>query len=134
MSNDIQLTTAFACPPVEEKSFWTNFTLSLNIDLPAIMLFIISGLGIYIMIAAQRQGDFNFSEMLRDESNKPSAVRIGVLVSLAVSSWIVMQHALLAGASLNPQVVGLYIFAWSGALVFVKAAEKWNGTLPFGPK
>lgn len=115
----------------EGRSFWTNVTLSLNIDLPAIVLLIMLLVAAYVMWKAQQRRTFDFSNMLRDESGKESSVRIGILVSLAVSSWVVMNHALLAGKDINPQIFGLYIFGWSGALVFVKAADKWNGNLPW---
>jgi hypothetical protein len=39
--------------------------------------------------------------------------------------------ARLSNAS-NPQQYAYYLFAWSGALVFVKLADKWNGNVPFG--
>jgi hypothetical protein len=115
----------------DDKSFWANFTLSLNIDLPAIILFAIMLMGCYVIWKAQQKDGFDFSEMLRDENNKPSAVRIGVLVSLAISSWGLMNHVLLTGPNINPWIYGLYIGGWSGALVFVEAAKKWNGTLPW---
>lgn len=115
-----------------DKSFWTNVTLSLNIDLPALILFVMLLMAAFVMWRAQSRRGFDFGNMLRDENGKESAVRIGVLVSLAISSWYVMNHALLAGANSNPQIFGLYVFAWSGALVFVKAADKWNGSLPWG--
>ena len=115
----------------DEKSLWTNITLTLNVDLPAIMLALMLLLAGFVMWRAQKRSGFDFGNMLRDESGKESGVRIGVLVSLAVSSWTLMNHALLAGPSINPQIFGLYVFAWSGALVFVKAADKWNGTLPW---
>jgi hypothetical protein len=120
-----------AVAAAEHKSFWTNFTLSVVIDLPAIILFIMLLLAAHVMLSAQRREGFDFGNMLRDEAGKESAVRIGVLVSLAISSWTVMNHALLAGKDINPQIFGLYVFAWSGALVFVKAADKWNGSLPW---
>lgn len=126
--NDIAKAAAVTA---DDKSFWTNVTLSLNIDLPAIMLGVMLVLAAFVMWRAQKRTGFDFGNMLRDEAGKESAVRIGVLVSLAVSSWVVMNHALLSGRDINPQVFGLYVFSWSGALVFVKAADKWNGNLPW---
>jgi len=115
----------------DDRSFWSNITLNLNIDLPAVMLFVMLLLAGYVLWKAQQRKGFDFGNMLRDENAKESAVRIGILVSLAVSSWTMMNHALLAGKDINPHIFGLYVFAWSGALVFVKAADKWNGSLPW---
>jgi hypothetical protein len=115
----------------DNKSFWSNLTLTLNIDLPAIMLFIMLLLATYVMWKAQKKEGFDFGNMLRDENGKESAVRIGVLVSLGVSSWTLMNHALLAGAEISEGIFSIYVFGWSGALVFVKVADKWSGTLPW---
>jgi energy-coupling factor transporter transmembrane protein EcfT len=114
-----------------EKSFWTNLTLTLNIDLPAIMLGIMLLISAYVMWSAQKKEGFDFGNMLRDENGKESAVRIGVLVSLGVSSWTLMNHALLAGKDISEGIYSIYVFGWSGALVFVKVADKWSGTLPW---
>jgi hypothetical protein len=115
----------------DNKSFWSNLTLTLNIDLPAIMLFVMLLLAGYVMLKAQQKEGFDFGNMLRDENGKESAVRIGVLVSLGVSSWTLMNHALLAGANISEGVFAIYVFGWSGALVFVKVADRWNGVFPW---
>jgi hypothetical protein len=116
----------------DHKSFWSNLTLTLNIDLPAIILFIMLLLAGYVMLKAQQKEGFDFGNMLRDENGMESAVRIGVLVSLGVSSWTLMNHALLAGGEISEGIFSIYVFGWSGALVFVKVADKWNGSLPWG--
>ena len=113
------------------KSFWTNLTLSINIDLPAIILFVMLLLSGYVMFMAQRREDFDFGNMLRDEQGKESTVRICALISMAVSSWALMNHALLAGASMDWKLFALYVGTWSGALVFIKMAERWDGHLPW---
>jgi hypothetical protein len=100
------------------------------VDLPALVLMLLMSLALWVIWRAQRNGKFDFSEMLRDENGKPSGLRLSVLGAFAVSSWVLMREALEAGP-LDPQVYFVYLATWSGALVFVKGVEKWDGKLPW---
>jgi hypothetical protein len=98
-------------------------------DLAAAVLALLLLWTAFVLWRAARNGKFDFSQMLRDAEGKESALRLGVLVSLAISSWVVVKDAL--DGSSDPQLVWAYLFTWSGALVFVKAVEKWDGRLPW---
>ena len=84
----------------------------------------------WLLNKAQKKDGFNIEQMLTDETNKPSAARVLAFGAWAVSSWDLMS-ARLSGASSAEHIWG-YLFAWSGALVFVKFADKWDGSMPFG--
>lgn len=101
-----------------------------RMDLPGVVLAILLMFIAFIAWRAQVRSDFDFGRMLKDETGKESAIRMGVLGSFAVSSWVLMSETLKQGG-VDPQLYGLYLVTWSGALVFVKAAEKWNGVLPW---
>jgi hypothetical protein len=84
----------------------------------------------WMLARAQAKPDFHIEQMFWDENDKTSASRIIAFFAFAVSSWDLMA-ARLSGTSSAQQYWG-YLAAWSGALVFVKFADKWNGEVPFG--
>lgn len=104
-----------------------------RLDVPALMLFFVCLLIIVVLWRASRAQDFKFAAMLKDENGKESALRFGVFVAIAVSSWSLMRVTSAAPLTSEAlvQVTWAYLFTWSGALVFVKALEKWNGVLPW---
>jgi hypothetical protein len=101
----------------------------IQLDLAAAVLGVLLLATAFVLWRAARNGKFDFSAMLRDSEGKESALRLGILVSLAVSSWVIVKTAL--ANTLDPQFFWAYLFTWSGALVFVKAVERWNGVLPW---
>lgn len=104
--------------------------LNAHADTANILLVFLMGVAWRIGVLAQRREDFDFAEMLRDELGKASALRLGVLGSFAVSSWTLVHEALATG-SIEPQLYWAYLATWSGAMVFIKAVDKWEGKLPW---
>lgn len=102
-----------------------------RLDVPALMLIFICVLTLVVLWRASRAQDFKFAAMLKDEAGKESALRFGVFFAIAVSGWVLMREALKAQSEHLPQLYWAYLFTWSGALVFTKAVEKWNGVLPW---
>ena len=88
---------------------------------------------IAVMLAkAQKRDDFDIAQVFLDETGKASAARLIALLAFAFSSWDLMAARLSNAA--NAQQFFYYLGAWSGALVFVKFADKWDGSMPFGSK
>lgn len=85
---------------------------------------------VWLLAKAQQQADFNIAQMLLDENGKASASRAIAIGAWAFTSWDLMS-ARLSGTHSYEDFWG-YLFAWSGALVFVKFADKWDGSMPFG--
>lgn len=106
-----------------------------NIDFPAVVLLIILMMGAYILWKVQSNPDnkFDFADMLRDDSGKPSAYKMAVFVCLAVSSWAIMYILIsLKGHIDNWQLLG-YTAIWSGAKIVEKALDVWGqrgGVIP----
>jgi cbb3-type cytochrome oxidase subunit 3 len=85
---------------------------------------------IWIVWKAQKRTDFDFADMLRDDTtNKPTVLRFAIMGSFAVSSWIVMHDTL--ADNLSDQQFWAYLVIWSGAAVLRYIAERWNGQLPW---
>jgi uncharacterized membrane protein YedE/YeeE len=96
---------------------------------------------VFIWIGAQaaKKNNFDWSEMLKGGDGKPSALRLGILVSIAVSSWVLV-YAVLNKAMVSADLVylfGIYLAVWSGAKVAEKFIEGWvavrtgnNSSLP----
>lgn len=93
------------------------------------LLIMLASIG-WMLAEAQKKDSFNLEEMFHDEAGKTSASRVIAFLAFSFSSWDLMS-ARLSGQA-DAQQFAYYLFAWSGALVFVKAADKWNGSLPFG--
>src|SRR5882672_1874936 len=73
---------------------WTVYFRHLEIQLEThtntadIMLVLLLLVATWVVWRAQQRQDFDFAEMLQDDSHKASALRLGVLGSFAISSWI----------------------------------------------
>lgn len=76
------------------------------------------------MWSAQRKENFDFSDMLKDESGKASSMRLGVLVCIAVSSWALIKITMTVK---EPEQVFNYYMAymaiWSGAKIVDKLLD-----------
>jgi hypothetical protein len=92
--------------------------------LPVVVLIALACLGGYVMWRAQKRDGFDFSNMLRDENGKESAVRLGILVSLAISTWWVVWMALHNILGVYEQL--LYLGTWAGVAAISKAIETWG--------
>ena len=102
-------------------------------DVPLLVLIVLLAATGVILWLAQKRDDFDLANVLKDESGKESALRVCTLGAFAFSSWSVMKDTLRT-EGIDPQIMLIYCLTWSGALVFVKFADKWNGVLPWSPK
>lgn len=100
----------------------------MSLDVPAAILAIMVILAMYVIYKAQQRDDFDFGDMLKDDNNRPSALRFGIFTSLGVSSWVVIYDTInFSGA--DPYVLVIYVSFWSGAPIAAKFVEalqaKW---------
>lgn len=98
--------------------------------IPLVALIVMLSIFAWLFAKAQEKDSFNLQEMFQDEAGKVSAARVIAFMAFAISSWDLMAARL--GNAADPQQYTAYLFAWSGALVFVKLADKWDGSMPFG--
>ena len=96
------------------------------IDFPAIILLLIVLMGAYVLYKTQssENNNFDFSDMLRDDKNKPSALRLGIFVCLAISSWAIM-YLIVSTQSIDTWVLVAYMAIWSGAKVAEKLVDAY---------
>ena len=100
----------------------------LNTSSVSFMLLLL--LVIYVLFQVQKRPDFDFAEMLKT-NGKPSAARLGMLVSLAVSSWIIIDVASVDLSTANSSsrlfdLLGLYLGVFAGAKVLEKGISTWG--------
>ena len=98
--------------------------LNLVVDIPTLVLIALLVMGAIVMYLAQRQSDFNFADMLKDDNGKPSAMRLAVFVCLALSSWGLIKLTMTyqdLDKIFNYYVV--YISIWSGAKIVEKTID-----------
>jgi cbb3-type cytochrome oxidase subunit 3 len=98
------------------------------IDLPAVVLGLLMLMGAYIMFQAQKRRDFDFGNMLKDESNKESALRLGVIIGISIGSWsfiYVTIHKVLSEVYWFYSFVA-YLLILSGAKLAEKLIEAWR--------
>ena len=98
------------------------------LDLATVILLLILLLGGWILwkVQVSRTTDFKFEEMLRDESNKPSAFRLAIFVCLAVSTWVIM-YIVLKTNTIDTWIFVTYVTIWSGAKVAESALVAYSG-------
>ena len=136
---------ATAAAPVPEATFGelvaglvkllvANFVA--GITLPTVVLFVLLVSMAYMLRSIQRREDFDFANMLRDDTGAPnplgkeSFLRLAGVGSFAFSSWTIMDQGR-SHPPLDNTLFAIYCITWSGAIVFLKAAEKWDGRLPW---
>lgn len=107
-------------------------TFAFDKVVPLVALVVMMSVIGWLLSRAQQKPDFNIEQMFKDEQDKTSAARVIAFMAFAFSSWDLMA-ARLSGTA-NTEQLAYYLFAWSGSMVFIKAAEKWDGHLPWGPK
>jgi archaellum biogenesis protein FlaJ (TadC family) len=105
----------------------TDFLKSLTISTPSVVLFGILLFAVYVAFKAQKRDDFDFADMLRDETGKPSALRTSIFVSLAITSWVLVYIVIEKRVSDSTlfNLFAIYIAVWSGAKVAEKAIDAW---------
>jgi hypothetical protein len=104
-------------------------SLTINVIIPLVMFAVMMAGLAWVLILAQRGDHFDASEFLRDETGKLSYLRLCGIAALASSTWIMAVETF--NARMTPLMLFVFLGAWSGALVFVKLAERWNGQLPW---
>ncbi len=82
---------------------------------------------VWIGVQASKKVGFDWSEMLKGTDGKPSSLRLGILVSIAVSSWVLVYSFLNKTNSSSDLVwlFGIYLAVWSGAKVAEKMVDGW---------
>jgi hypothetical protein len=97
-----------------------------HVDVPLVVLIILLLLCWQVLYLSQKNGKLDLSNMLRDDAGKESGLRLAMLGAFAVSSWALMWDTIQVG-SLDWRIFLIYSATWSGAPVFAKLIEKWNG-------
>jgi hypothetical protein len=67
-------------------------------------------------VQKDKNNGFSFEEMLKDDSGKPSAFRLAIFVSLAVSTWVIM-YIVLKTNTIDVWMYMTYLGVWSGAKI-----------------
>lgn len=124
----------FDFPALKEFLTWV-FT---QVSISTFILFLILTLGIYVAYRAQHRDDFDFADMLRDSrTGKAVGSRLAVLVSLAISSWLMVYAALQVKSEVYGQniitIFSIFLGVWSGAKIVEKVIDAWvliKGNLP----
>lgn len=114
-----------------------NVRVVLDLDFPAIILVVLLALGLFVLWRTQKTNDaFDFADMLRDDSGKPSSSRMAVFVCLAISTWALMYMIIVKKGDLDPWIFISYIAIWSGAKVAEKGLDAYIGNVgyPGAPK
>lgn len=102
-------------------------TTLLQIDIATAVMIVILFLGGWILYKVQKDPDnnFNFEDMLRDETGHPSAFRLAIFVQLAVSTWVIMFIVLKTNA-LDTWMFVQYLGIWSGAKIAETALKSYG--------
>lgn len=109
--------------------------LAANIDFPAVVLLIIFMMGAWVLwqTQANKRNKFDFADMLRDETDKPSALRMAIFIGLGISSWAIMYMLVSNKGKIDTWIFVAYMVVWSGAKVADKLVDAYAGRSPYKP-
>lgn len=99
------------------------------INPPFVALLVMMYLVFDALKIAQSSGNFSTANMFKDDTGKESGLRVALLGAWALSSWYLMADLTLQRGG-STTLFALYLATWSGAPVFVRVLEKWDGKLP----
>lgn len=92
-------------------------------------------LGLITAFRAQQQEDFSWTDAMRDAQGKTSGFRIGIIISLVLSSWVLVVATVKAApftAKELTELILIYLAVWSGSPILSKAFDlllaKYAGT------
>lgn len=115
------------------ESFYKSIIsgLSVQLILPALLLLALLLVMMFVLWRAQKREDFDLANMLRQGSadGKESGAQLAILISVAMSSWVLMSETL--NARLTDGLWYGYLITWSGSPALLLVAQRWNGVLPF---
>ncbi len=101
----------------------------------AIILIGLVLLGLVSAWRAQQMSDFSWPDMLKDAAGKPSGFRLGIVISLVMSSWVLVVATVRAAPFTAKELTDLiliYLAVWSGSPILSKAFDlllaKYAGT------
>lgn len=109
------------------------------IDFPATVLLVLVLMGAYVVYKTQTDpnNNFDFADMLRDDSGKPSALRLMIFPCMAISSWVIM-YVVVSKQAIDLWLIVLYMLIWSGAKIADKMVDAYivskGGSLPSMPQ
>lgn len=94
-------------------------------------------IGLISAFRAQRIETFSWADMLKDNQGKPSAFRLGIVVSLVMASWVLVVATIKSTAMTAQELTDLfliYLAVWSGSPIISKALDwillKYSDKLP----
>ena len=90
--------------------------LGSNMDFPGLIMLIVFMMGVWVVYRVQKENEtFDFADMLRDESGKPSSGRMFGFIAVAASTWALM-YMLIHGSGVIDKWLYLgYMGVWSGS-------------------
>lgn len=101
----------------------------------AVMLIGLVLLGLFTAFRAQKLEDFSWTDAMRDAQGKTSGFRIGIIISLVLSSWVLVVATVKAQsftAKELTELILIYLAVWSGSPILSKAFDlllaKYAGT------
>lgn len=95
-----------------------------SFDVPTMLLIIMFALILWIMLRAHRSG-LNWAEAFKDDSGKPSFLRLAVLIALSITGWQIMSLTLRVQPTVDllERLTEFFIVVFSGAKIAEKALD-----------
>jgi ascorbate-specific PTS system EIIC-type component UlaA len=101
-----------------------EFLSILNTNLPSVLLTLAVTLGAWILVRTQGREDVDLVRLFRDEAGKESVTRLGVIVSLFVTS-LVLIYSVVQGREFALYMFIIYNAVWSGTRVAEKLVDAY---------
>lgn len=99
----------------------------MSLDLADIVLIVLLTVAGWVIWRAQGRVDFDFANMLKDDNNKESFLKLAGMGAFAFHTWFVIHEALINNQSADTNQAWIYYgVLWSGSAVAGKLIETWG--------
>jgi hypothetical protein len=99
-------------------------SLTINVIIPLLAFVVVFGLFVWVLFRAQKGGNFDAAEFLRDDKGKLSKGGLFAFVACSAHTWALMVETI--NARLTWEFTMIYALTWSGSLVLLEGIKAWQ--------
>lgn len=93
--------------------------------IPLLIVLVMGCLFIWVLFQAQKRGDFDASQFLRNDRGMLEWGRLAAFICCTTHTWVVFTRTISEKLTFDEML--LYCVVWSGSMILLQALETWRG-------